>query len=74
MLVTVGGAPSARTERPSKVANLPAGWDDLIPELNRQPEDHLVTKRTWGAFTHTDLEAYLKEAGRHAGPDRGRGH
>jgi nicotinamidase-related amidase len=34
-----------------------------VPELNRQPQDHLVTKRTWGAFTNTDLEAHLKTLG-----------
>src|SRR6185437_4798016 len=39
----------------------PAGWTELIPELNRQPGDHLVTKRTWGAFTNTDLDRHLQE-------------
>jgi nicotinamidase-related amidase len=34
-----------------------------VPELNAQPSDHRVTKRTWGAFTNTDLEAYLREQG-----------
>jgi nicotinamidase-related amidase len=39
---------------------MPAGWTELIPQLNRQPTDHLVTKKTRGAFTNTDLEQYLK--------------
>ena len=39
----------------------PAGWTDLLPELNQQPEDHIVTKQTWGAFTNTDLDEYLKK-------------
>ena len=34
-----------------------------MPELNAQPDDLLVTKRTWGAFTNTDLEARLKALG-----------
>ena len=34
-----------------------------MPELNAQPSDHRVTKRTWGAFTNTDLEAYLRGQG-----------
>jgi len=34
-----------------------------VPELNRQPGDHAVTKKTWGAFTGTDLDAHLKAAG-----------
>ena len=41
----------------------PAGWTDLLPELNQQPEDHIVTKQTWGAFTNTDLDEYLKKQG-----------
>ena len=34
-----------------------------MPELNAQPNDLLVTKRTWGAFTNTDLKAQLKALG-----------
>jgi isochorismate hydrolase len=36
---------------------------DLIPELHQQPDDILITKRTWGAFANTDLEAQLKAKG-----------
>jgi len=57
-----GGAPG-RTEQARRVTEFPAGWTDLIPELNRQPSDHIVTKRTWGAFANTDLDKYLKQAG-----------
>jgi nicotinamidase-related amidase len=35
----------------------------LVGELNARPEDHRVTKRTWGAFTNTDLEQHLKTFG-----------
>jgi nicotinamidase-related amidase len=35
----------------------------LLPELDRQPQDHLVTKRTWGAFTGTGLERLLRGQG-----------
>jgi len=58
----VGGAPG-RTEQARNLGNLPPDWTELVPELNRQPEDHTVTKRTWGAFTNTDLERYLKAQG-----------
>jgi nicotinamidase-related amidase len=34
-----------------------------MPELDLQPVDIRVTKRTWGAFPHTDLEGKLREAG-----------
>lgn len=63
VLVNVTGAPKVRTERPRPNRALPAGWADLIPELNRQPQDHAVTKNTPGAFTKTDLETYLRALG-----------
>lgn len=63
VLVNVTGGAPGRTERAPNTAARPADWAELIPELNRQPQDHAVTKRTWGAFTHTDLEAYLKKQG-----------
>ena len=63
VLVNVVGAASGRTEQARRTGELPAGWADLVPELNRQPDDHTVTKRTWGAFTNTDLEAHLKSLG-----------
>ena len=60
VLVNVDGVPPGRTEQVSNVAGMPAGWTELVPALNRQPQDHTVTKRNWGAFTNTGLEAYLK--------------
>ncbi len=62
VLVNVAGGAAGRTEQ-TRGADRPAGWTDLIPALNVQPLDHLVTKRTWGAFTNTDLDAHLKGAG-----------
>ena len=56
VLINVDGGAPGRTEQSRRVSEFPAGWTDLVPELNRQPSDHLVTKRTWGAFTNTDLE------------------
>jgi nicotinamidase-related amidase len=41
----------------------PPAFFQLVPELNRQPTDHLVTKRTWGAFTNTGLDAHLRGLG-----------
>ena len=55
----IGGAPG-RTEQPRRFLTLPEGFSDLIPELDRQAGDIVVTKRTWGAFANTDLEAQLK--------------
>jgi nicotinamidase-related amidase len=63
VLVNVAGGAPGRTEQSRRLADLPEGWTDLAPGLNRQPEDCLVTKRTWGAFTNTGLDDYLKNRG-----------
>ncbi|MGA7810181.1 isochorismatase family protein [Bradyrhizobium sp.] len=63
VLVNVDAGAPGRTEQPPRVAAFPSGWTELVPELNQQSQDHLVTKHTWGAFTNTDLEAHLKERG-----------
>lgn len=63
VLVNVAGAAPGRTERQRRIEPYPAGWTDFIPELNQQPGDIVVTKRTWGAFTDTGLEGRLKSLG-----------
>jgi nicotinamidase-related amidase len=63
VLINVDGGPPGRAEQSFSTRGMPAGWTDLIPELRQQPGDHLVTKRTRGAFTHTDLEKYLQDNG-----------
>lgn len=63
VLVNVAGVAPGRTERPRRHDALPEGWTDFIDELDRQPADIVVTKRTWGAFAHTVLDARLKALG-----------
>jgi len=63
VLVNVTGGAPGRTEQARLRGEFPAGWADLVPELEQQPEDHTVTKRTWGAFTNTGLNEHLKELG-----------
>ena len=63
VLVNVAGGAPGRTEQPRGHREFPAGWTDLIPELNRQSQDHAVTKHTPGAFTRTGLEAHLRALG-----------
>jgi nicotinamidase-related amidase len=63
VLVNVAAGAPGRTDQGTHVGDFPAGFADLVPELNQQPSDHVVTKRTWGAFTNTDLEAYLRKQG-----------
>lgn len=63
VLVNVDGGAPGRTDQAPRMRDFPAGWTDLVPELNQQPEDLTVTKRTWGAFTRTGLEEHLKKLG-----------
>jgi nicotinamidase-related amidase len=63
VLVNVAGGAPGRTDSPPRAGQFPPDFADLVPELNRQPEDHLVTKRTWGAFTNTDLNEHLQKLG-----------
>ncbi len=63
VLVNVAGRPPGRTERATDLGALPADWTDLVPELNRGDGDHLVTKRTAGAFTNTGLAEHLRTRG-----------
>ncbi|HSM96712.1 MAG TPA: isochorismatase family cysteine hydrolase [Rhizomicrobium sp.] len=61
VLVNVTGGAPGRNEGPKMPPSFPAEFAELIPELKQQPSDHRVTKRTWGAFTNTDLDAWLKK-------------
>jgi nicotinamidase-related amidase len=63
VLVNVAGVAPGRTEQPRRLTTFPEGFTDLIPELNQQPGDIVVTKRTWGAFPSTNLESQLKAIG-----------
>jgi nicotinamidase-related amidase len=62
VLVNVAGGAPGRIEQPRKRI-YPKRWTDLLPELGRQPSDIAVTKRAWGAFASTDLEAPLRAHG-----------
>ncbi len=64
VLVNVAGRAPGRTEQgPRRIPVVADGWTDLLPELNPQPGDILVTKRSWGVFATTDLEDQLKAKG-----------
>jgi len=63
VLINVTGGAPGRAEQARKLDALPADWAELVPELNRQPQDHLVSKRTWGAFSGTGLDAHLQQLG-----------
>lgn len=63
VLVNVAGGAPGRTEQVRSQVPPPPGWADLVSSLDPHPGDHRVTKRTWGAFTGTGLEAHLKALG-----------
>jgi nicotinamidase-related amidase len=64
VLVNVAGGAPGRTEQPPRqIPARPDGWTDLIPELDQQPGDIVVTKRSWGVFATTNLEARLNALG-----------
>ena len=59
VLVNVAGTAPGRTEEPRRHRELPDDFSELIPELHQQPEDILITKRTWGAFGDEDVFGLL---------------
>jgi nicotinamidase-related amidase len=63
VLVNVTGGAPGRTDQPPRGGDRPADWAELVPELNVRESDHRVTKNTWGAFTGTGLEYWLKNEG-----------
>jgi len=63
VLVNVAGGAPGRADQSRSMGDLPKNWADLVPELGQQASDHCVTKRTWGAFTGSDLHAWLQAQG-----------
>jgi nicotinamidase-related amidase len=41
----------------------PANWAELVPEVDKRPEDLFITKRQWGAFYGTELDLQLRRRG-----------
>ncbi len=61
VLVTCDGIAPGRNEQARGAFTPTADFAGLIPQLHQQPQDHTVVKRTWGAFTGTDLAGYLQQ-------------
>ena len=63
VLVNVTGAAPGRTDTGRPRFTFPADWAELVPELDQQPGDYLVTKQRWGAFLGTTLDDHLWQRG-----------
>jgi nicotinamidase-related amidase len=63
ILVNVTGPPPGRTDGGPRKYSFPPDWHEIVPELDRQPGDELITKQRWGAFLGTPLDEYLRGRG-----------
>jgi nicotinamidase-related amidase len=63
VLVNVAGRASGRTQASMPKLTLPPDGSELVPELQQQPSDYVVTKQRVGAFLGTTLDSHLREHG-----------
>jgi nicotinamidase-related amidase len=63
VLVNVAGRAPGRTDAGAPKFSFPPDWAELVPELEQQPDDLLITKERWGAFIGTSLDEDLRRRG-----------
>jgi nicotinamidase-related amidase len=63
VLVNVTGGAPGRTEIARPRSAFAPDWAELVPELEQQPSDLLVSKQRWGAFLGTTLDETLRQRG-----------
>ena len=63
VLVNVTAAAPGRTDAGPRKFSFPDDWAELVPELEQQPGDILVSKQRVGAFIGTGLDEILRERG-----------
>ncbi|HEX3744521.1 MAG TPA: isochorismatase family protein [Bryobacteraceae bacterium] len=63
VLVNATGMAPGRTDAGRPKYAFPPDWQELLPELEQQSGDHLVSKQRWGAFLGTELDRYLRDRG-----------
>jgi nicotinamidase-related amidase len=61
VLVNVSDRAPGRTDAGAPKFSFPPNWAELVPELEQQPSDLLVTKQRWGAFIGTSLDDDLRK-------------
>ena len=60
VLVNVTAAAPGRTDAGRRNITFTPDFAELVPELDQQPGDHLVSKQRVGAFIGTSLDEYLR--------------
>jgi nicotinamidase-related amidase len=63
VLVNVSGRAPGRTDAGAPKFSFPPDWTELVPELEQQPGDYIVTKQRIGAFIGTSLDEHLRQRG-----------
>ena len=63
VLVNVSGRAPGRTDAGPSKSSFPPDWTELVPELEQQPSDCIVTKQRVGAFIGTSLDETLRQRG-----------
>ena len=63
VLVNVTAPAPGRTDTGPRNFSFPDNWAELVPELEQQPGDYLVSKQRPGAFIGTGLDEYLRGCG-----------
>jgi nicotinamidase-related amidase len=63
VLVNVTARAPGRTDTAWPGTSFPADWAELVPELDPQPTDILISKQCVGAFTRTPLQEQLQQRG-----------
>jgi nicotinamidase-related amidase len=64
VLVNVTDMAPGRTDASRyNLASFPRDWTELVPELQQQPSDRVVSKQRVGAFIGTGLDDFLREHG-----------
>ena len=63
VLFNVTGAAPGRTDFARPKFSFPADWSELVPELEQQPDDYLISKQRVGAFIGTSLDETLRRRG-----------
>jgi nicotinamidase-related amidase len=63
VLVNVSGRALGRTDAGPPRFSFPSDWSELVPELEQQPSDYVVTKQRVGAFLGTSLNDILRGLG-----------